>query len=457
MSLLEVIKKAATNPDELTSESNYPIVLNPDQILLSLKPQDEASNDATLIKRVQGWTISETDSEIIDSSKIFFKKLKRKLKNPNSFGKDEFVGMLNSYLKKNSDRVGISVGAESSGEDYTHKLIEKAGFLMGREVKGLVLEACTVLELWELLKTLIVHGLVESSASSSLVCNLIEKRRSDLVCLCVKKLPNLQTSTILSIFRYFLSPPKAAHGSMLTVKNEWENQAISAYEKTVDKKLSMKALKMAKEASILLMMAHDGFSVSELCLHYLIASSNLDEVILSACISKLNGLEMLSLIQYLGKWLKKYDRFPQAGPCPKAAETLGLEACEWVPTLEDIVKFLGLVLDEHFSSLVLHPEFHEELRSMEELVNSLALEVRLSCSVANVIDCLRTDSKASMPLGVGPNIGCPSFHRMGLTARHPACWVRVKVMHHLVLLQVLFRHMQLMLPISSGKKSGYHQ
>ncbi|XP_052176718.1 uncharacterized protein LOC127791028 [Diospyros lotus] len=194
---------------------------------------------------------------------------------------------------------------------------------------------------------------------------------------------------------YFSSPPKVAYGSMLTVKNEWENQAISTYEKTMDKKLSVKTLKMAKEASILLMMAHDGFSVSELCLHYLIASSNLDEVILSACISKLNGLEMLSLIQYLGKWLKKYDRFPQAGPCPKAAEMLGLEACKWVPTLEDVLKFLGLVLDEHFSSLVLHPEFHEKLRSMEELVNSLSFEVRLSCSVANVIDCLRTDGKGA--------------------------------------------------------------
>lgn len=49
------------------------------------------------------------------------------------------------------------------------------------------------------------------------------------------------------------------------------------------------------------MIAHDEFSVSELCLHYLLASSNLDEVVLSSCISKLNGSEIMSLIQYLGK------------------------------------------------------------------------------------------------------------------------------------------------------------
>ncbi|CAL5441464.1 unnamed protein product [Camellia sinensis] len=176
-------------------------------------------------------------------------------------------------------------------------------------------------------------------------------------------------------------------------QNHWvESQALLAMEKAMDKKLSGKKLNLAKEALVLLMAAHDEFSNSELCLHYLLASSNLDEVILSSCISKLNGLEMMELIQCLGKWLTKYERFPQVGPCPKAPSMLGLKACEWVPTLEDIVKCLGLLVDEHFSSLVLHPEFHEELRSTEGLViNSLALEARLCCFMANLIETLRTE------------------------------------------------------------------
>ncbi|XP_028052882.1 uncharacterized protein LOC114257326 [Camellia sinensis] len=391
MSLLEVITKASANPNQLTLESNYHVILNPDPIFLNLKPKNDESNDTSLVKRVEGWKIWQTDSDIIDLGQIFFKKLKRNLKNPSSFGKDDFIGILNSYLEKNSEKVGIFVGVDSSEEGYTRKLIKKVGFLMSRQVKGLVLEACTVLELWELLETLIVCGLVERLCSSNLVHNLIEQRRSDLICLCVKHLSDLQTSDVVSILKYFLSPSKGAYSSMLSVRKEWESQALLAMEKAMDKKLSGKKLNLAKEASVLLMLAHDEFSNPELCLHYLLASSNLDEVILSSCISKLNGSEMMGLIQYLGKWLKKYERFPQVCPCPKASSMLGLKACEWVPTLEDIVKCLGLVVDEHFSSLVLHPEFHEELRSIDGLVNSLALEARLCCSMANLIETLRTE------------------------------------------------------------------
>ncbi|KAA8517272.1 hypothetical protein F0562_017565 [Nyssa sinensis] len=131
------------------------------------------------------------------------------------------------------------------------------------------------------------------------------------------------------------------------------------------------------------------------CAYYHDFPCTIFSVILSSSISKLNGSEMKSLIRYLGKWLKKYERFPQAGPCPKASSTLSLKACVWVPTLVDIVKCLGLVLDEHFSSLVLHPEFHEELRSVVGVVNSLALEARIYCSIANVIENLRTEVKGA--------------------------------------------------------------
>ena len=148
---------------------------------------------------------------------------------------------------------------------------------------------------------------------------------------------------------------------------------------------------MAKEASILLMMAHDGFSASELCLHYLLASSNVDAVTLSSSIGKLNGKEMMNLIRYLGKWLKKYVQFPQAVPCPEASSKLGLKACSWVPKLEDVINCVGLVLDEKFSSLVLHPEFHEELRFMGVMVSCLASEARLCCIMADVAERLKVE------------------------------------------------------------------
>lgn len=84
--------------------------------------------------------------------------------------------------------------------------------------------------------------------------------------------------------------------------------------------------------------------------------------------------------------------FPYAGPCPKASSMLGLKACDWVPKLEDVVRCLGLVLDENFSSLVLHPEFHKESNCIEGLVGSLASEARLCFLVANAIENMRTES-----------------------------------------------------------------
>ncbi|KAE8697644.1 putative 1-pyrroline-5-carboxylate dehydrogenase [Hibiscus syriacus] len=255
------------------------------------------------------------------------------------------------------------------------------------DVLSLVLEACISLEIWELLEVLIVNGLIDHSCYSNLIINISAKKRSDLLCLCVKQARNLGSVELLSILKYFLCPPKDGYASMVNVRKEWESQALLAIEKA---RLGKKS-QLAKEAAILLMVAHDGFSDAELCLHYLLASNNVDEVILSSSLSRLVGKELMNLIRYLGKWLKKYERFPQAIPYPKASSVLGLKICDWVPKLEDVAKCLGFVVDENFSSLMLHPEFHEELKSIEGVVSSLAFEAKFCCSMTNVIEKLRGD------------------------------------------------------------------
>ncbi|KAH9649207.1 SWIM-type domain-containing protein [Citrus sinensis] len=189
-----------------------------------------------------------------------------------------FIGILNSYLEKISEKVGISTRIHRSDSGCTRGLIEKVGFLMGRDVVSLVLEACISLRIWELVETLIVHGLIG-------------------FVFVFKYSPDLGSSELLCILKYFLCPLKDAYGSMGSVRMEWESQVLLAIEKASDENPSRKKLCLAKEASILLMVAHDGFSVSELCLHYLLASSNIDEVMLSSAISNLNGM---SLIRYLG-------------------------------------------------------------------------------------------------------------------------------------------------------------
>ncbi|KAK7388971.1 hypothetical protein VNO78_23802 [Psophocarpus tetragonolobus] len=391
MTLLEIIKDTSVNskPSDLPLE--YPVVLNPDSILPNLKHNVKDESSLSLVKRLDGWQIPQNDREIIDISKNFYTKLKYKLKNTNNLDKGEFIGTLNSYLESIRDKVGIDIGVDSSNSGFNRILIDKLGVFMGKDVVGLVLDGCVSLEIWEVVEALIVNGSVEHSCYSNLVTKLVEKKRSDLLCLCLKHDFDLGSSEMLTILRYFLSPSKDAHNSMATVKKEWESQALLAIEQASDSNLKKSYLLMAKEASILLMMAYDGFSASETCLHYLIASSNINDVMLSPSFAKLNGKELINLIRYLAKWLKKYERFPQAGPCQKASSALHLKACDWVPKLEDVIKCLGLVLDENFSSLVLHPQFHEELRSIEEMVGCLAAEAKFCHLMAGVVDKLKME------------------------------------------------------------------
>ncbi|XP_061373467.1 uncharacterized protein LOC133315814 [Gastrolobium bilobum] len=378
MTLVEVIRDATINSKSLDLPSDYPIIINSDNIIRNLRSEPKEESSSSLIKPLIGWNISQTDTEIIDISKKFFALLKLKLYNINDLEKGEFIDDLNNYLENISDKVGVLIGIDSSCSGYSRFLIDKLGFFMCKDVASLVLDGCVSLEIWEVVEALIVNGVIEHSCYSNLVNRLAEKKRSDLLCLCIKHAFDLGSSEILSILRHFLSPSKDdAYSSMVTVKKEWEDQALLAIEKVSDSNLKWKNLLLAKEASILLMIAYDGLSASELCLHYLIASSNINDVMLSSSFRKLSGKELINLIRYLSKWLKKYERFPQAVPCPKAKSVFGLKACNWVPKLEDVVKCLGLVVDENFSSLVLHQQFHEELRLIEGVVSCLTAEAKL--------------------------------------------------------------------------------
>ncbi|CAI0549322.1 unnamed protein product [Linum tenue] len=395
MSLLEVITRAATNSKDTATGSEYPIILNPDETFLNLKPQLETPNATVLVSPVSGWQPSQTDTKVIEISKKFHPKLKRKLKDTNSFTKEKFITLLKPFLEEVREILGLYVAADSANDaDYACALLRKIGFFMGQDVASLVLEASLKFEIWDMVETLIVNRLVGHSCYSSLVESLISRKRSDILCLCIKYATDLGLSELTGVVKYFLCPSREAYNAMADVRKEWESQALTAIDKASDMSLlDNKKSRLAKEAAVLLMLAYDGFSTSELCLHYLLASSNIDEVIMSAAISKLNGRELMSLVRYLGKWLKKYERFPEAVPCPKASNALGLKACAWVPKLDDIVRCFGLVVDENFSTLILHTEFHEELKAIKEYVGSLASEAPLCSSVATSISRLRSEAK----------------------------------------------------------------
>lgn len=212
----------------------------------------------------------------------------------------------------------------------------------------------------------------------------MDQNKAKLLCLCVKHIADLRPTEILTILRFFLSPPSDAYNGILEVKKEWEKQAVLAIEKATKKGVPKKAAILAKEASILLMLAYDSFSASESCLHYFFGTSNIDGLVLSSVFLSLSGREVLTLFRYFVKWLKKYERFPEAGPCLQANSVLNLSACDDVPSFESIVGALSLLLDEHFSYLVLNTEFYNELKDVQEVVKDLTSEADAS----SPLDCL---------------------------------------------------------------------
>nr|CAD1838215.1 unnamed protein product [Ananas comosus var. bracteatus] len=410
MTLLDSITAAAAAAaagdgagEALSAAFDFPIVLNPDDIIPHLAPLPQTPNgDASLVKRVSGWHISPSDADLADLSAQLAKTLVRKLGNPRSLDRAEFLRLLGSFLARCAERIGLSIQSEpsaTSDEAFVRLGVGKLGFLIGRELARLIAESCIVLDQWGVLETLISNGILGHLNSVNLVEKLVEKKQSELLALYVKHVSDLRSSELVALLKYFLSPSEDSYESMIGMRKKLEKEALLAIEKaTTQTGLPKKVSNMARDASVVLMMAHDGFSAPEICLHYVLGSSNVDGLVMSSAISRLDGSEVLTLIRYCMKWLEKYKKFPDAGPCPSAGAVLGLSVCESIPSLESVVRVLGLVLDVHFSYLVLNSAFHDEVRALEEKVSSLALEADLCCSLDEVVKHLQAEASTERGL-----------------------------------------------------------
>lgn len=228
-----------------------------------------------------------------------------------------------------------------------------------------------------------------------LLAALSDAGRPDLVCAVLRQAADLRSSELLAALRCFLSPASdEAYDAMVGVKGRWKDAAVLAVNKCVDKGAGKKAKPTARRAAMLLMMGHDGFTSPEVCLHYLFASRNVDcveSVVLAAAVAELDGVEVAGLMRYLAKWIGKYRRFPEAQACPEAAGMLGLDQCESVPSFGAMARAMGLVLDQHFSHLVLNAEVRDELRAAEEMVKELAAEAESSGPILDLLRRMQHD------------------------------------------------------------------
>ncbi|XP_006643669.1 uncharacterized protein LOC102713580 [Oryza brachyantha] len=236
---------------------------------------------------------------------------------------------------------------------------------------------------YDVLLALVDCGLLRHPPPN-ILSSLSEANRPDLVCAVVRQAADLRSSELLATLRFFLSPASdGAYDAMMSIKDRWKEAAVLAVNRCRQGK---KADATARQAALLLMMGYDGFTSPEVCLHYLFASGNVDSMVFGTAVAELDGGEVARLMKYLAKWIGKYQRFPEAQPCPEAVGMPGLELCDAVPSFQVVAMALGLVLDQHFSHLVLNAELKEDLKTTEMMVKQLAAEAE---SAGPVLDLLR--------------------------------------------------------------------
>lgn len=294
--------------------------------------------------------------------------------------------LLNNFLAK----LALSLSLPPPPESIPEALRAFARYIPAA-VAPHVASAAARTESYEVLLALAESRLLPHP-SPDLVSSLADKGRADLVCAVLRQATDLRSSEILAGLRCFLSPAsEEAYDAMMDVKSRWKDAAVAAVNSCRNQGAEKVGNDAARRAALLLMMGHDGFSSPEVCLHYLFASGNVDSVVLGAAVAELDGDEVVRLMRYLNKWIEKYGRFPEAQPCPEGASMTGLEQCDSVPPFGVVARALGVVLDNHFSHLVLNADVREDLKAADKMLKELTVEAESSGPILDLLRRLQQD------------------------------------------------------------------
>lgn len=426
--LINVVRKAVVNSgeggDDLLPSNRCLINLNGNAIISDLvaavgkqsgnTPKDKAEAKGSrfaeaednfssigIFKELPSWKISPIDDQVIDVGTELYNRLKNTNLNENEgLTLKDFFNFINPYLLDLGNKLGLQAAKSSPATDINaslHLLQSMAPFL-GNHVVNLIVRWCVTLKFWEPLEILLSQGLFSWHMCCDLVDKLVENNRGNLLCLYIKSTTDFRPADLLLLLRYFLRPK--SDKTLASVRDAWRNEAHLAIKLASDMKIrciKSKKLKTRSElyslefTAVLLAAAVDGFSAADLCLHCLVSSSP-DETVLSSVISELDTAEVLKLLRYLGKWLTKYSKSHLTGPLPLAA-TPNTKISRWVPSLSLILEWVSLVFDEHYSSLVLFSEFHDELKSMETMVKHYSNATEEWCSLASVVELLKSEAR----------------------------------------------------------------
>jgi hypothetical protein len=330
------------------------------------------------------WSLSPADATLAAAASSFAASL-----SADSLATPRFRALLASFLAALSH--SLSLPPPSSKLPLA---VRAAAPYLPATLASLVASAAARLAEHDLVLAL-AEARVVPHPQPDLISSLADAGRPDLVCAVLRQAADLRSSELLAALRCFLSPASdAAYDAMVSVKGRWKDAALLAVNKCKDKDARKKESAVARRAATLLMMGHDGFTSPEVCLHYLFASRTadcVDSVVLAGAVSELDGVEVAGLMRYLAKWIGKYWRFPEARPCPEAAGMPGLEQCESVPSLGAVTRAMGLVLDLHFSHLVLNSELRKDVCAAEVMVKELAVEAESSGPILDLLRRMQQD------------------------------------------------------------------
>ncbi|KMZ57840.1 hypothetical protein ZOSMA_81G00580 [Zostera marina] len=354
------------NAGDARRHSDFPVVIDPVEIFPKLVPSSETSS-SDLVHPVSGWEIPASISKAVDSINDFNVTLTKILKKPKRATRDDIM-MITTFP------------------------IKKLRSLNGNYLTGLVACACVALDLWDRLTELMVKGVVGNG--SDLCGMLISKNKAGLLCKYIGHVSDLRSSELTEILGFFLNPTNESFLGMIDVKKEWDEQGLDAIKSAT----SPDATDLTRDIAVLLMMACDGFSPSESCLHHLFSSISMDDIlVIPSVISALGSQELSRLLQYFRKWIEKYLRFPEATPHGNVTDKspATVKMCKHIPTLDVVVMGLSLVLEQQYGYLVMNTEFHQELKMLEGVVRPLVAKAKACCGLANAIDYLQKQKDQS--------------------------------------------------------------
>lgn len=362
-------------------------------------------------------------------------ELKKKLGNLGDFSKEEFVAMTRPVLESAARADGNAEGAKASGRDdeamevadaeFSYlRVLRKVGPHIGRKLLASIVRCSLGLQFWGALKVLLELGLVTSASHPDLVQKLVEHRKADFLCLCFYHVLDLTPSDLMIGLKFLLEITPASGRSFEVVRQGWRRAACDAidlaarrkenvrmseyrlrdalgivpaegegasgaaaaserekrkYEKLVSRK------NVAVAYAVAMAVAVDGFEGWETCLHALVASGQ-DEAVLAAIVAELDTSEAVQLLQYVRKWLDRYSGRLCSNPLPRGES---MDSIYRVPSSQQVLQWVSMVLDGQYTKCVLSPKFLPELRAIQGSVQSVVAIGRKLTPLLGVVEHLR--------------------------------------------------------------------